>query len=422
VLAASDVALFFPQKSALASTAARMEDEELRGRLLALGYNVPPITESTRGVLVKKLRQAEAEAARAARKGQNKALLDYSSAEEEASTSARGERGVIPKGVKPLTPYFSRTESTRRRISSSSRPARGAPNGHPGRVRRGQTPTSAGRTSPRKAIAVNGHGRRTRAKAMLGYSEGEEDAEDEEEVDDSDDQLEDDEDEEEELDEEEADDGSEEDEEEEEEEEFARGGGRVDFGGQTSPGMDESLESPGGLRLRRGSRGGRFASSTPMGSAQPSPSGSSPSPSRPSPHGFTLKSPHLRKMVMGKEFGSLGEALSSYPAATTSYSYSNGGGGGGGGGESVVTQVAPPSPSPPLPPVKRRPATAVNVQRDSPSRLTSSLRSLLGQWNAPKVILCAALAFFALLAVKYSSLRPTVDIANKLVICGESGE
>ena len=58
----------------------RISDYELRERLESHGYNVPPITDTTRTVLFKKLNQLD-EASRDSRRRYSG--LDYSSAEEE---------------------------------------------------------------------------------------------------------------------------------------------------------------------------------------------------------------------------------------------------------------------------------------------------------------------------------------------------
>ena len=64
--------------------ARRISDSELRERLEEHGYNVPPITDTTRAILIKKLTQldtaSKTKSAAARRFG---AGLDYSSAEDE---------------------------------------------------------------------------------------------------------------------------------------------------------------------------------------------------------------------------------------------------------------------------------------------------------------------------------------------------
>ena len=56
----------------------KLSDEDIRQRLEAHNYNVPAITDTTRSVLVKKLRQLDQQ-----HKSSNKPSIDYSSAEED---------------------------------------------------------------------------------------------------------------------------------------------------------------------------------------------------------------------------------------------------------------------------------------------------------------------------------------------------
>ena len=62
----------------------KLSDDEIRHRLEAHNYNVPAITDTTRSVLVKKLRQLDQQAVAASRlKAASKPSVDYSSAEED---------------------------------------------------------------------------------------------------------------------------------------------------------------------------------------------------------------------------------------------------------------------------------------------------------------------------------------------------
>ncbi len=62
----------------------KLSDDDIRHRLEAHNYNVPAITDTTRSVLVKKLRQLDQEAAANSRsKAASKPSVDYSSAEED---------------------------------------------------------------------------------------------------------------------------------------------------------------------------------------------------------------------------------------------------------------------------------------------------------------------------------------------------
>ena len=61
-----------------------ISDRELKKRLEAHNYQVPPITEHTKKVLLKKLNQLDKEANH---NGKSSKLNDYSSAEEDGSSA-----------------------------------------------------------------------------------------------------------------------------------------------------------------------------------------------------------------------------------------------------------------------------------------------------------------------------------------------
>merc|ERR1719495_1606370 len=87
----------------------RIEDSELRQRLEAHSYEVPPITDTTRSLLLKKLDNLDREYRRRNHQAPPRPGIDYSSAEEDftpvasstkkhvrptAGSRARGRNGV----------------------------------------------------------------------------------------------------------------------------------------------------------------------------------------------------------------------------------------------------------------------------------------------------------------------------------------
>jgi len=190
--------------------ARRISDSELRERLEEHGYNVPPITDTTRAILIKKLSQLDtASKAKAVVSRRYGAGLDYSSAEDEEAP----------------TPIMSSTRAGRHHEAEA----------------RGGRHTNGGRAS-------NGNGRKHASLMTHSEEEGseEEDDEEEEEVE------------------------EEEEEEEDSEEEEDVNGDRVDFAVQTSM-LDSPLSpNPQASRFRgqRLSNAGSFSQSGPSTPSQ----------------------------------------------------------------------------------------------------------------------------------------------------------
>lgn len=135
----------------------RISDDELRQRLEAHSYNVPPITDTTRSTLVKKLRQLD-------QQGKPRipaaAGIDYSSAEEDFTPPASSTK----KFVRPVS--GNRVRAKNGSTASSVK--------HQTHLR-GKT-QSAQSSMPRSNTAVkNGN------SSLMNHSEEEEDEEDEEE-------------------------------------------------------------------------------------------------------------------------------------------------------------------------------------------------------------------------------------------------
>ena len=86
--------IFFRRKSDdLMTMPGKLSDDEIRQRLEAHNYNVPAITDTTRSVLVKKLRQLDQQAVKC-----KAPSIDYSSAEEDflpSTTSTRKNMGSV---------------------------------------------------------------------------------------------------------------------------------------------------------------------------------------------------------------------------------------------------------------------------------------------------------------------------------------
>jgi len=233
---------------------------ELKRRLEAHNYPVPPITDSTKRILIKKLAQLDSDR-NGGKTRQTKKLFDYSSAEDDSAPS---------------------TPSLRRRavIASAS--------------------TKNGATSEHKKKA-NGNGHKHKGQLMhFSESEGDEEDDDDEKDNSSD----------------EADENNDSEEEEDTVE-------RVDFGLQTSPGLDNSHDStfhdfrspsadnfsPSSSETRP--RSGRFSSSTPVGPIRSTATyldgGSKSTPKSAQPLAFPPTSPLRRAVAKNKAaFGSLG--------------------------------------------------------------------------------------------------------------------
>jgi len=133
----------------------RIADDELRQRLEAHNYNVPPITDTTRSILVKKLRQLDLQK----KQRPLPAGIDYSSAEED------------------FTPPASSTKKFVRPVSGSRVRAKNGSSATSAKVQtsfRDRTPSS--QTMPRtNTVVKNGN------SSLMNHSEEEEEEEDEEE-------------------------------------------------------------------------------------------------------------------------------------------------------------------------------------------------------------------------------------------------
>lgn len=329
-----------------------ISDNELKRRLEAYDYPVPPITESTKKVLLKKLCQLDKEASSGKRRPPSN-LVDYSSAEEEASS----------------------TPSLRRRKVSNS----------------------AYKTEPARAKILPPPGRKStngghqQNSKLVQISDGEDDDDDASNQSSS---------------EEDEDDDAEEDEED---------AGSEDVGLQTSLNSDGGTPHTNGTPLNGARRTQRFASSTPNTPVRSTASylnGSKPSPS---PLPFPPNSPLRRAVAKSREFGSLGtchiifatrylvqcfilgEALASLSSTASNSSNT---------AESVVTQ-APKT-------------TSETTTTDSSGRNVANKvakRPTVNSFSVSVFIIALAVLFFGIIALKYVSLRPRMDIENRLVVC-----
>ena len=251
-------------------------NEELRLRLEAHNYNVPPITELTKNVLIRKLQQLDNEKLKQNRNGPSRnKLMEYSSAEEDASN----------------TPKLRRKKPTTVEKRTSKRFSNNGNNGH----------SSEHAPTFKKPVAIkNGKSSEqvatTKKPSLVQFSEDDEE------------------------------DNSEDSENESNEDEEEADVDRNDFAAQTSFASPTSsannstasrlsdngatTSTPSDLRQRRNLR---FSSSTPIGpirstSAYLSSSGSPKSPPSCSPLAFPANSPLRRAVAKNKEaFGSLGK-------------------------------------------------------------------------------------------------------------------
>ncbi|TRY62605.1 hypothetical protein TCAL_03996 [Tigriopus californicus] len=353
---------------------ASITDEALRSRLQKHNYPVPPITSSTRSVLLKKLTQLDAQngpakaksASISGRRVSNR-LLEYSSAEDE-DEGPLGEKAV-------------NTARPQRRVSNSSR---------------NEKKNQSAVMRPGK---VNG-----RSQRLMNYSEDEEENETQPNGQDDEESEEVEEEEEDDVDEEE---GEEDDDDDEEGSEMDNDGdGRVDFGMQTSPGLDSTMEHS---TLRSNGvhyRGNRFAASTPLSP----PKSTAAFMNKHDTPKYSVVSPGLRRTIASnsKDFGSLGEALSTLPAGSTNLSSnsSNTRMNNSSANGSVVSQVSRSS------------------NHNNSSGSTTSNNSLLGGGKSlsssliSKLIIASALVFFVIVVFKYVNLRPSPNLADHIPICG----
>lgn len=334
-----------------------INDNDLRQRLEEHAYSVPPITDTTRKILIKKLNQLDDTKKKSYQDTRKKgggvyANIDYSSADDDdfppplanstqrvsGKTNGSNGNGGIPK---------------RGRVTRSSR--------HNSRAGTPQNGTGGGNSTG---------GRRHPAHNLMANSETEEGSEEEDEEEDI---------------------CEEEEEEESEEEDEINGGGvdRVDLGVQTSL-MDSP--SPGSSPVQqqtrfRNQRLGSCGVETQAVYAAATSSGPS-FVSTPTSH---LRSPYLRKNL--NKHGSLNEALSTLPLQKV--------------------KSLPQTPDPPTTQVTRQPANQSYSRADTSTSSQSS-------WLVSSLIMSTAAVFFLFLAYQYVNLVPgnNKDTELTIPICG----
>jgi len=237
----------------------RISDSELRQRLEDHAYNVPPITDTTRAILIKKLNQLDQQRVSNLPKQGGYSGLDYSSAEEED----------IPQPIDNST----RRQEARNGLGAGSGGRRGQIKEEGGAVTSKVTRSSRNNSragTPLKDSTIK------RNVSLMSHSETEEGSEEDDEEED--------------IEEEEDEEGS-------EEEEEVNGVDKVDLAVQTSF-MDSP--SPNTSRFR----GQRLENSNFSTTSKSK--GYSTTPTIP------IMSPYLRKNI--NKLGSLNEALSTLPA------------------------------------------------------------------------------------------------------------
>lgn len=345
---------------------ARISDAELRQRLEDHSYNVPPITDTTRSILIKKLNQLDEQRSSNIRKQGVYTSLDYSSAEDEdfpnpiANSTRRGGRTIVNQVPEKKCSGNSRAgsiASKRGQISKRDEISQGTSNRN---TRSSRNNSRAG--TPHNGSNGRGGGRKN--ISLMTHSETEEGSEDEEEEDDIDEE-------------------DEEEEEESEEEEEINSGDRVDLGVQTS-----LIDSPSPPRFR----GQRLSNSNYSPTSQ--------STSYTSAQSFPIMSPYLRKNI--NKHGSLNEALSTLPTPKTKPS------------------VAPPDSSS-SPTTQAIPRPHSNLHSQSYSRDSDGPCSYM---IVSSLIMAVAAAFFLFLIIQYLSLVPPhSQTGTRVPVCGGiSGE
>ena len=262
----------------------RISDGELRERLEDHGYNVPPITDTTRAILIKKLGQLDTQRSKQV-DSRRFTGLDYSSAEDEDAP----------------TPIASSTRAGRNNHQESAVTSR---------VTRHTNGSSRSYANSRQKHA-----------SLMTHSEEEASDDDEEE-------------------EEEVEDEEEEEEESEDEEDVNVD--RVDFAVQTS-----MLESPSPVSSSQRFRGQKLNQGSSFNHSGPvSPSQNNNYPSSTNTSGqttFPIMSPYLRKNI--KKHGSLNEALSTLPSKSKSSSSNPPSASSSPTSSSVTSQASPKSSS-----------------------------------------------------------------------------
>ena len=366
---------------------ARFSDAELKSRLKGHNYEVPPITDTTRHILTKKLLQLDEQAAKqkkfpgksakrssaalpppSAENGKPKqstkarntrqstpVLYDYSSAEDENSAAKNGGNESLIKQVVRRVSASSRNQN--RNSSRGSTPTAARTTTTTNRV--GERRSSRSSRSSVPTTTTNGHSKRS----LMTHSEEEDEEESEEES---------------------------EEEDEDEEEEIRN------MGVQTS--LVDSPDSPENnskLRYRNSVTRRSFAASTPINTQINKFPDIIPSP---------LNSVALRKQIAkNKEFGSLGEALNTLPMRSSTSSSSN----------NTTPNNSNNSTHQHQQIVTSAKANAAAAAAAEYNKLKNN-----NSYNfISKLIIGAALLFFIVLAFKYSNLRPSAEIAHKISIC-----
>ena len=467
-------------------------DAELKAFLEKDGdFNCPPITENTRAILFKrytdkKIKETKMRSgppsirSRKFNKGSSRALLDYSSAEDEIPG-----RGEITPGTSGR--YKKRVSATARNTRQAASTADSADNHVNGRFEsvadankerstllsysEGEDEDTAGQVN-RGHLGEHGrrghHGHNSHDVGVDNDGDDDFVQDDEELYNDEQDDDDDDDD----------DDDEEEEEDEDEDDEYER----MDIGVQTSPSSDMSSSILNGLdsdalRRRRKNIGSggrvedrRFSSSTPLSPVRSTSSyvqprslhstTAEPTPSRVLPMGrlvppagathYSLSSAALRKTIANKDFGSLSEALATLPTPPPTSSSSSPPSsphsstpyrpmttaagsrlpGFANGSSNFLTQAAFAEDSKNTSGAGSS-SSSLNSSAASSSNLSSnggpgsSIFSVTGDSRnshlISKFIITVVIVFFGFVVLKYSSLRPSADITHRLPLCGDEG-
>ena len=309
--------------------------------------------------------------------------------------------------------------------------------------------------------ALNTGRKSTRNSGLIHFSENEEEESEEEAEDESEEDEE-----EEDVDDEDLDDEEEELEdeehsyEEEEEDEEVQFTGGVNLGIQTSPGLDDTVDSGnlngGGPRFRAVSNSGssRFISSTPTPTVKstsayfstPQPPDSNLGGHSKSKPAFPVNSP-LRRHVAGnnKAFGSLGEVLASLPMGSQrtttglshpSTTWSSNPSSHNSSISQTLSYASSTSTNNYVPTLGGTPVSAADlttqVGRSSSHHTNAQTTSSVDAYNLnnrsryctsqniSKLIVLMAGVFFLVLSYKYATLRPSIDIER--LVCLETNE
>jgi len=238
----------------------KLSDDEIRQRLEAHNYNVPAITDTTRSVLVKKLRQLDQQAVKS-----KAPSIDYSSAEEDflpSTTSTRKNMGSVR--TSRSKPYLQRNGS-----SSNTYKTR-VDTGYSGASRGGTTPVYTSTASP-----IRHH------NGFSLVNQSDDDEEEEEEDEESDEES-----------------GAESDDKLDDYEQQITSVPRADLACQTSFNSSNEQHHDNETRFRGKTLPGCGVASVNTGAGTTSP--------------YTIRSQHLRQNI--NKFGSLDEALATLPS------------------------------------------------------------------------------------------------------------